>query len=197
MMRVLIILFISIFVSNSAFSQTTKFGDKQVEKWLKQADKYIPDFHRDSIISVYPIYYLLVKKEYRNTKFDKIPTYNEVDSCMDFENVELDRLLVKTTNGIWSLDGWDYLKKIYCHDKNSDRMVMLFNYLDSVKADKAYHLFGMFDLTLIEKDGKRTMIKEMENTWQECEISDLVDLEDWNIWYFPTKEKRLPPVIGY
>jgi len=55
----------------------------------------------------------------------------------------------------------------------------------------------MFDLTLIEKDGKRTMIKEMENTWQECEISDLVDLEDWNIWYFPTKEKRLSPVIGY
>ena len=55
-MRLLIILFLSIFVSNSAFSQTNKFGDKKVEKWLKQADKYLPDFHRDSVISVYPIY---------------------------------------------------------------------------------------------------------------------------------------------
>ena len=197
MMKLLTILFLSIFVSNSAFSQTNKFGDKKVEKWLKQADKYLPDFDRDSVISVYPIYYLLAKKECRETKFDKIPTYNQIDSCMDFKHVELDKVLVKTTNGIWSLDGLDYSKKIYCHSRNSDREVILFNYLDSVKADKAYHLFGMFYLTLIEKDGKRTMIKEMENTWQECEISDLVDLEDWNIWHFPTKEKRLPPVIGY
>jgi hypothetical protein len=60
-----------------------------------------------------------------------------------------------------------------------------------------YYLFGMYYLTLIEKDGKRTMIKEMENTWKECEISDLDMLEDWNVWHFPSKEKRTPPVLGY
>ena len=64
-MRFLIVILISMFVSNSAFSQTNKFGDKQVEKWLKQADKYIPDFHHDSVISVYPIYLFSSKKEYR------------------------------------------------------------------------------------------------------------------------------------
>lgn len=180
----------------ASYAQSANY-DKQVEKWLKQADKHIPDFHRDSIISVYPIYYLLAKKECRKIKFDKIPTYNEIDSCMDFEHVEFDQLLVKTTNGIWSLDGFDLLQKTFCHDWNYERTVILFNYLDSVKADKAYHLFGMYYLTLIEKDGKRTMIKEMENTWKECEISDLDTLEDWNVWHFPSKEKRTPPVLGY
>lgn len=188
---------VSMLVCHSAFSQTNKFSNKDIEKWLIQADKYIPEFHRDSVICVYPIYYLLAKKECRKTKFDRIPTYNQIDSCMDFKHIELDKILVKTTNGIWSLDGFDYLKKIYCYNRNSDRIVTLFNYLDSAKADKAYYLFGMFYLTLIEKDGERTMIKEMENTWQECKIPDLVDLEDWNIWLFPTNEERLPPVIGY
>lgn len=198
MMRLLIILFLSIFVSNSAFSQTNKFGDEKVEKWLKQADRYLPDFHRDSVISVYPIYQFSSKKEYWKIQFSNIPTsYSEIDSLMDYEHLVINEILAKTTNGIWRLTGFDSTKKIYCGYRNSNALDKLFNYLDSVKAYKAYHLFGMFDLTLIEKDGKRTMIKEMENTWQECEISDLVDLEDWNIWYFPTKEKRLPPVIGY
>ena len=202
MMRFLIVIFISMFVSNSAFSQTNKFGDKQVEKWLKQADKYLPDFHRDSVISVYPIYRFSSKKEYWKIKFSKIPTsYSEIDSLMDYEHLVIDEILVKTTNGIWGLDGLDSTKKIYCHSKNNSRDIELFNYLDSVKVDKTYSCFTTSTL-LVEKEGQRQLIQEKGGPWYECDLPDVfesdVNLVDINEGYFPRKRpKRWVPIIGY
>lgn len=166
MMRLLIILFLSIFVSNSAFSQTNKFGDEKVEKWLKQADKYLPDFHRDSVISVYPIYEFSSQKKYRKIQFSKVPTsYSEIDSLMDYEHLALNEILVKTTNGIWWLRGLDSTKKIYCGYRNSNALDKLFNYLDSVKVDKTYCGFTNWDY-LVEKDGQRQLIKYRDGSWQ-------------------------------
>ena len=202
-MRLLIILFLSIFVSNSAFSQTNKFGDKKVEKWLKQADKYLPDFHRDSVISVYPIYRFSSKKEYRKIKFSKVPTsYSEIDSLMDYEHLALNAILVKTTNGIWWLRGLDSTKKIYCGYRNiSIMMDKLFNYLDSVKVDKTYSCFTSATY-LVEKDGRRQLIERRDGSWQECDLPDVfesdVNLVDINEGYFPRKRpKRMAPVIAH
>ena len=203
MMRLLIILFLSIFVSNSAFSQTNKFGDKKVEKWLKQADKYLPDFYGDSIISVYPIYQFSSKKEYWKIQFSKIPTsYSEIDSLMDYEHLVINEILAKTTNGIWWLRGLDSTKKIYCGYRNSSIMMdMLFNYLDSVKVDKTYCGFSPWDY-LVEKDGRRQLIERRDGSWQECDLPDVferdVNLVDINEGYFPRKRpKRMAPVIAH
>jgi hypothetical protein len=202
MMRFLIVIFISIFVSNSAFSQTNKFGDKKVEKWLKQADKYLPDFHRDSVISVYPIYEFSSKKKYRKIQFSKVPTsYSEIDSLMDYEHLVIDEILVKTTNGIWWLRGLDSTKKIYCGYRNSNALDKLFNYLGSVKVDKTYCGFTNWDY-LVEKDGQRQLIKYRAGSWQECDLPDVfesdVNLVDINEGYFPRKRpKRMAPVIAH
>ena len=201
-MRLLIILFLSIFVSNSAFSQTNKFGDEKVEKWLKQADKYLPDFHGDSIISVYPIYEFSSQKKYRKIQFSKVPTsYSEIDSLMDYEHLALNEILVKTTNGIWWLRGLDSTKKIYCGYRNSNALDKLFNYLDSVKVDKTYCGFTNWDY-LVEKDGQRQLIKYRDGSWQECDLPDVfesdVNLVDINEGYFPRKRpKRMAPVIAH
>ena len=204
MMRFLIVIFISMFVSNSAFSQTNKFGDKKVEKWLKQADKYLPDFHRDSVISVHPIYRFSSKKEYWKIQFSKIPTsYSEIDSLMDYEHLVIDKILVKTTNGIWWLRGLDSTKKIYCGYRNSSIMDMLFDYLDSVKVDKIYICYSFPSSTyLVEKNGRRQLIERRDGSWQECDLPDFyendVNLVNINERYFPRKRpKRRAPVIAH
>jgi hypothetical protein len=191
-------------ISHSVFSQTNKFGDKKVEKWQRQADKYIPEFHRDSIISVYPIYYLCTQKKYRRTKFDKIPTYSEIDPLMDYNHLQLDEILVKTTNGIWRLDGFDSMKKIYSYSRNNNSDIRLFNYLDSVKADKVYFLFGCYWCILIEKNGRKMLRKKSKDTYIECDIADVFvdeypfnNVDNFILWYFSRKIRRSPPVIGY
>lgn len=197
MMRFLIVIFLSIFISTSAISQTNKFGDKNVEKWLKQADKHIPEFHRDSIISIYPIYLYSSKKEYWKTKFSKIPTsYSEIDSLMDYEHLEIRSILAKTTDGIiWSLDGLDSKKKTYCHSPNSGIDILLFNYLDSVKVDKTYKSNITGSGLLIEKDGRRQLIDFEDGSWKECDLPDVLHMEnvdEFNRWGFqinrPKKE---------
>ena len=194
-------LFITLIATCIAINaQNSKFSDKKVAKLLREAEVNLPDFHCDSIIKVYPIYYLLTKKEYRNKKFRSIPTYNEIDSCMNFEKTKIDEVLVKTTNGIWRITGWDSERKVFCHNKNFARNIVLFNYLDKIKADKLYYIFGQSGYYLMEKDGKRTPIKETENTWQECELADLFpdySVEDFNIFIFPYNAKRMAPVLGY
>ena len=93
-------LFITLIATCIAINaQNSKFSDKKVAKLLREAEVNLPDFHCDSIIKVYPIYYLLTKKKYRNKKFRSIPTYNEIDSCMNFEKTKIDEVLSKRLMG--------------------------------------------------------------------------------------------------
>ena len=94
-------------ICTSIFAQGINDLDKQTKKYLETAEKYIEDFHCDSVIKAYPIFNVFRKKEYRNKTFDKIPTLAELEQFLDFKHPVIDHVLVKTTDNkvirIWTI----------------------------------------------------------------------------------------------
>ena len=176
-------------VSLSAFTQQISELDKSVNKMMEQAESYIPDFHRKSVTASYPIFNVLTKKEYRKLTFSQIPTYNQIDQYMDFEHLELDCILAKTPEGIWYLAGiYDNYDSFYYTKRANNK---LFDYLDSIKPDRVYNLFGNDQFLLIEKNGHRHLIRKINKHYQPCEIVDIEpDFTFFNTWYFPNKMKK-------
>ena len=62
---------------------------------MKQAESYIPDFHRRICHGFIPYIQRPNQKEYRKMTFSQIPTYNQIDQYMDFDHLELDCILAK------------------------------------------------------------------------------------------------------
>jgi hypothetical protein len=189
MKRTYFLILLSI-VSLSAFTQQISKLDKSVNKMMKQAESYIPDFHRKSVTASYPIFNVLTKKEYRKLTFSQIPTYNQIDQYMDFDHLELDCILAKTPEGIWDLKGKYENHDSFCYFKSVNDK--LFDYLDSIKPDRVYYLFGQYYFVLIEKNGHRYLIKEINKQYQPCEIVDIdPEITYFDTWYFPNKYKKL------
>lgn len=188
MKRIYFLVLLSI-VSLSAFTQHVSGLDKSVNKMMEQAESYIPDFHRKSVTASYPIFNVLTKKEYRKMTFSQIPTYNQIDQYIDFDHLELDCILAKTPEGIWYLAGVYDNYDSFCYTKSVNDK--LFDYLDSIKPDRVYNLLGESFLTLIEKNGHRYLIKEINKQYQPCEIIDIEpDVAFFNTWLCPTIQKR-------
>ena len=188
MKRTYFLILLSI-VSLSAFTQKISKLDKGVNKMMAEAESYIPDFHRKSVTASYPIFNVLTKKEYRKLTFSTIPTYNQIEQYIDFEHLELDCILAKTPEGIWDLSGLYDNYDSYCYFKRAH--YNLFDYLDSIKPDRVYNLFGRSYLILIEKNGHRYLIKEINKQYQPCEIIDIVpEIAYFNTWYFPYNTKK-------
>ena len=189
MKRTYFLILLSI-VSLSAFTQQISKQEKGVNKMMIEAEYYIQDFHRKAVTASYPIFNVLTKKEYRKMTFSQIPTYNQIDKYMDFDHLELDCILAKTPEGIWDLSGlYDNLDS-FCYFKRAHDN--LFDYLDSIKPDRVYHLFGQYEFVLIEKNGHRYLIKEINKLYQPCEIIDIEpDIAFFSTWYFPNKYKKL------
>ena len=176
-------------VSLSAFTQQISKLDKSVNKMMKQAESYIPDFHRESVTASYPIFNVLTKKEYRKLTFSQIPTYNQIEQYIDFDHLELDCILAKTPEGIWDLKGKYENHDSFCYFKSVNDK--LFDYLDSIKPDRVYYLFGQYYFVLIEKNSHRYLIKEINKQYQPCEIVDIEpDVAFFNTWYFPYNTKK-------
>ena len=177
------------FVSLSAFTQKISKLDKGVNKMMAEAESYIPDFHRKAVTASYPIFNVLTKKEYRKMTFSTIPTYNQIEQYIDFEHLELDYILAKTPEGIWDLSGLYDNYDSFCYTKRAHDN--LFDYLDSIKPDRVYNLFGDGQFLLIEKNGHRYLIKEINKQYQPCEIIDIVpEIAYFNTWYFPYHTKK-------
>jgi hypothetical protein len=176
-------------VSLSAFTQQISEIDKSMNEMMKQAESYIPDFHRKSVTASYPIFNVLTKKEYRKLTFSQVPTYNQIDQYLDFDHVELDYILAKTPDSIWYLAGiYDNYDSFYYFKSANNK---LFDYLDSIKPDRVYNLFGRSYLILIEKNGHRYLIKEINKQYRPCEIVDIIpDVAFFNTWYFPYNTKK-------
>ncbi|WP_154655676.1 hypothetical protein [Xylanibacter oryzae] len=188
MKRIYFLILLSI-VSLSAFTQQISELDKSVNKMMEQAESYIPDFHRKSVTASYPIFYVLTKKEYRKMTFSQIPTYNQIDQYIDFDHLELECVLAKAPEGIWDLSGKYDDYDSFCYTKRANDR--LFDYLDSIKPDRVYNLFGEFFLKLIEKNGHRYLIKEINKQYQPCEIIDIEpDVTFFNTWLFPNNTKK-------
>ena len=189
MKRTYFLILLSI-VSLSAFAQKISKLDKGVNKMMAEAESYIPDFHRKAVTASYPIFNVLTKKEYRKLTFSQMPTYNQIDKYIDFDHLELDCILAKTPEGIWDLSGLYDNYDSYCYFKRAHDN--LFDYLDSIKPDRVYNLFGQPEFILIEKNGHRYLIKEINKRYQPCEIIDIEpEIEFLNTWIFPNETKKM------
>ena len=181
------------------FAQDNILKDAQVKKLLKTAESYIEDFHRDSIVKVYAIYDIFRKNEFKDTKFDKLPTLDDLEQYLDYKRPSLDYVYAKTTDdNVWVLigkyenfDGFQYIK-------SADRDVSLFKYFEeTIKPDKIYSLFGN-GFFVFEKDGKREMYNRRR---QKCDIKDMYNgfddgLDRFNRFDFP-RGKKTPLMIDY
>ena len=188
MKRIYFLILLSI-VSLSAFTQQISKQEKGVNKMMREAEYYISDFHRKSVTASYPIFNVLTKKEYRKMTFSQIPTYNQIDKYMDFDHLELESILARTPEGIWDLSGKYDNYDSFCYDKRANDK--LFDYLDSIKPDRVYYLFRDVHFLLIEKNGHRYLIKEINKQYQPCEIIDIEpDVTFFNTWLFPNNTKK-------
>lgn len=185
-------------ICTSIFAQGINDLDKQTKKYLETAEKYIEDFHCDSVIKAYPIFNVFRKKEYRNKTFDKIPTLAELEQFLDFKHPVIDHVLVKTTdNNVWALIGKYKDMDYYAYIKGNKKDASFFEYLETLKPEKIYSLFGKGYLTF-EKDGKRNLYNRKR------QISDLpdiyneynFDLDHFNHYDFP-RDQHTPLMIDY
>lgn len=185
-------------ICTSIFAQGINDLDKQTKKYLETAEKYIEDFHCDSVIKAYPIFNVFRKKEYRNKTFDKIPTLAELEQFLDFKHPVIDHVLVKTTdNKVWALIGKYKDMDYYAYIKGNKKDASFFEYLETLKPEKIYSLFGNGYLTF-EKDGKRNLYNRKR------QISDLpdiyneynFDLDHFNHYDFP-RDQHTPLMIDY
>ena len=185
-------------ICTSIFAQGINDLDKQTKKYLETAEKYIEDFHCDSVIKAYPIFNVFRKKEYRNKTFDKIPTLAELEQFLDFKHPVIDHVLVKTTdNKVWALIGKYKDMDYYAYIKGNKKDASFFEYLETLKPEKIYSLFGKGYLTF-EKNGKRKLYNRKR------QISDLpdiyneynFDLDHFNHYDFP-RDQHTPLMIDY
>lgn len=185
-------------ICTSIFAQGINDLDKQTKKYLETAEKYIEDFHCDSVIKAYPIFNVFRKKEYRNKTFDKIPTLAELEQFLDFKHPVIDHVLVKTTdNKVWALIGKYKDMDYYAYIKGNKKDASFFEYLETLKPEKIYSLFGKGYL-IFEKDGKRNLYNRKR------QISDLpdiyneynLDLDHFNHYDFP-RDQHTPLMIDY
>lgn len=185
-------------ICTSIFAQGINDLDKQTKKYLETAEKYIEDFHCDSVIKAYPIFNVFRKKEYRNKTFDKIPTLAELEQFLDFKHPVIDHVLVKTTdNKVWALIGKYKDMDYYAYIKDNKKDASFFEYLETLKPEKIYSLFGKGYLTF-EKDGKRNLynrkrqISDLPNIYNEYNF----DLDHFNHYDFP-RDQHTPLMIDY
>lgn len=185
-------------ICTSIFAQGINDLDKQTKKYLETAEKYIEDFHCDSVIKAYPIFNVFRKKEYRNKTFDKIPTLAELEQFLDFKHPVIDHVLVKTTdNKVWALIGKYKDMDYYAYIKGNKKDASFFEYLETLKPEKIYSLFGKGYLTF-EKDGKRNLynrkrqISDLPNIYNEYNF----DLDHFNHYDFP-RDRHTPLMIDY
>lgn len=89
----LLILLISFGITFNSLAQSAKIYDHNTYKELVKAEKYIPGFVKDSVKTCFPIYRVLIKKEYRSMKFEAVPKYMRIEKYLDFDHATLDEVM--------------------------------------------------------------------------------------------------------
>ena len=172
-------------------AQNAKAIDKAVQREMKIADRYIPDFHRKDVAKYYSACCLFVQKKYRELKFDSVPSYEQIEQYLDFSHTPVDEVLAKTDRLTWRLGGKYTNHNFYCYGKAESNT--LYEYLESVKADRAYILFGHLRFILVEKGGVRYPVRLLDGKYIRCQLSDLIDnVGDLNVFYFHAHHHFLP-----
>lgn len=182
----------------SMFAQGVCGHPKEVRNLLRTAEVYIDGFYCDSIVAVYPYYNIFRKKEFKDKKFDTVPTYTELEQYLDFKHPVLGNVLVKTSNNeIWLMMGKYNNVDDFAFIKGSDKDMSFFLYLETMKPEKIYSLFGQ-GYFVFEKDGKRQLYNRKR---QECDLPEMYkqygyDINHFNRFDYP-RDKKTPLVIDY
>ena len=114
------------------FAQGVCVHPKAERQLMRFAEVEIDGFFCDSVMTEYPIY-------------------------TDAEQKKLDAVLVKTSdNVVWYLSDKGKNKDGISFEKNSEKNIKIFNFLDSIKPDKTYIQSGII---IAEKDGKKLKMK--------------------------------------
>lgn len=188
MIRLLILLLSSGITFNS-WAQSAKRNDYDTHKELVKAEKYIPEFAEDSVKACFPIYRVLVKKEYRNMKFDAVPKYKRIETYLDFDHATLDEVIATTSDWDYTLEGKYSNYNSYCYSKSKDNSLL--SLVNSIKPDKLYFLFGQSDFLLVEKSAERYLVQYVDHMWKKCDLPELTNnINEFNTYIFPNKEKK-------
>lgn len=188
MIRLLILLLSSGITFNS-WAQSAKRNDYDTYKELVKAEKYIPEFAEDSVKACFPIYRVLVKKEYRNMKFDAVPKYKRIEAYLDFDHATLDEVIATTSDWDYTLEGKYSNYNSYCYSKSKDNPLL--SLVNSIKPDKLYFLFGQSDFLLVEKSAERYLVQYVDHLWKKCDLPELTNnINEFNTYIFPNKEKK-------
>lgn len=188
MIRLLILLLSSGITFNS-WAQSAKRNDYDTYKELVKAEKYIPEFAEDSVKACFPIYRVLVKKEYRNMKFDAVPKYKRIEAYLDFDHATLDEVIATTSDWDYTLEGKYSNYNSYCYSKSKDNPLL--SLVNSIKPDKLYFLFGQSDFLLVEKSAERYLVQYVDHMWKKCDLPELTNnINEFNTYIFPNKEKK-------
>lgn len=180
------LLMVFIFMMSFVFSNCTISPESSVKNMMKEAERSIPDFFRDSVSAYYPIFDVLTKKEFRNITFTQIPTYKEIEKYLDFDHKKLNCIFTHSRGYVWYLAG-DYFKNKSFYYKKWPNFP-LYSYIDSTKPDCIYELFNQPDYILIEKNKQRYLVKWSVDQCQPCDIVDIEnDLDIFNVFIFPNK----------
>ena len=116
----------------SMFAQGVCGHPKAERLLMREAEVEIDGFFCDSVMTEYPIY-------------------------TDAEQKKLDAVLVKTSdNVVWYLSDKGENKDGISFEKNSEKNIKIFNFLDSIKPDKTYIQSGII---IAEKDGKKSKMR--------------------------------------
>ena len=176
-------------------AQNVKKIDKAAQREMKIAAIYIPAFHRKDVIKYYPVCFLLTQKKYRHLRFDSIPSYEQIEQYLDFNYTPIDEVLAKTGAFTWNLMGKYSNHNSYCY--GCAKNITLYEYLDSVKADRAYSLFGNSSYIIIEKNGVRYPVRKEDGKYIKCQLRDFVsDINEFNVFHFPSTYHG-KPIIGF
>lgn len=188
MIRLLILLLSSGITFNS-WAQSAKRNDYDTYKELVKAEKYIPEFAEDSVKACFPIYRVLVKKEYRNMKFDAVPKYKRIEAYLDFDHATLDEVIATTSDWDYTLEGKYSNYNSYCYSKSKDNPLL--SLVNSIKPDKLYFLFGQSDFLLVEKSAERYLVQYVDHLWKKSDLPELTNnINEFNTYIFPNKEKK-------
>ena len=116
----------------SMFAQGVCGHPKAERLLMREAEVEIDGFFCDSVMTEYPIY-------------------------TDAEHKKLDAVLVKTSdNAVWYLSDNGKNKDGISFEKNSEKNIKIFNFLDSIRPDKTYIQSGII---IAEKDGKKLKMR--------------------------------------
>lgn len=112
-----------------------------------------------------------------------------IEAYLDFDHATLDEVIATTSIWDYILEGKYSNYNSYCYFKSKDNP--LISFVNSIKPDKLYFLFGQSDFLLVEKSAERYLVQYVDHMWKKCDLPELTNnINEFNTYIFPYKQKK-------